>query len=86
MRRILLVCSMMLLPWLARAEGLPDFADLVERESASVVNISTTQTPKAEGPGDGKSYRLINDNDVFCVMTVHPETSGQVFVDARETQ
>lgn len=38
----------------------------------------------AEGPGDGKSYRLISDNDVFCIMTVHPETSGQVFVDSRE--
>lgn len=39
---------------------------------------------QADGPGDGKAYRLISDNDVFCVMTVHPDTSGQVFVDQRE--
>lgn len=39
---------------------------------------------QADGPGDGKAYRLVHDNDVFCVMTVHPDTSGQVFVDQRE--
>ncbi len=39
---------------------------------------------QADGPGDQKAYRLINDNDVFCVMTVHQADSGQVFKDVRE--
>lgn len=39
---------------------------------------------QADGPGDGKSYRLVNDNDVFCVMTVHQNDSGQKFKDVRE--
>ena len=39
---------------------------------------------QTEGPGDHKAYRLINDNDVFCVMTVHQDSSGQVFKDERE--
>ncbi len=47
MRRLWLCLVFMLLPWFARAEGLPDFTDLVEKQSASVVNISTTQVPKA---------------------------------------
>ena len=37
----------------------------------------------AIGPADGKAYRLIEDNAVFCVMTTHPDTTGQ-FVDQRE--
>lgn len=52
MPRIVLLFVLMMLPWLARADGLPDFSDLVERESASVVNISTTQTPKNQEGGD----------------------------------
>jgi len=36
------------------------------------------------GPSDGKAYRLIEDNAVFCVMVDHQETSGQVFKDERE--
>jgi serine protease Do len=53
MRRNFIVFLMLFLPWIAQAEGLPDFSDLVARESASVVNISTTQTPKAgEGAND----------------------------------
>ena len=38
---------------------------------------------QATGPADGKAYRLIEDNAVFCVMTTHPDTTGQ-FVDERE--
>lgn len=36
------------------------------------------------GPSDGKAYRLIEDNAVFCVMIDHQESSGQVFTDERE--
>ncbi len=39
---------------------------------------------QAEGPGDGKAYRLIEDNAVFCIMTVHQDSSGQTFKDERE--
>lgn len=53
MRRNLVTFLLLFLPWLARADGLPDFTELVEREAASVVNISTTQTLKAgDGGGD----------------------------------
>ncbi len=53
MRRNFVLFLMLLLPWFVQAEGLPDFSDLVERESASVVNISTTQSVKtADGPSD----------------------------------
>lgn len=39
---------------------------------------------QAEGPADGKAYRLIEDNAVFCIMTTHQDGSGQVFKDERE--
>jgi len=47
-----LVCTPVFAPILAHAEGLPDFTELVEKQSASVVNISTTQAPKAGGPNE----------------------------------
>jgi serine protease Do len=47
-----LVCTPVFAPMLAHAEGLPDFTELVEKQSASVVNISTTQAPKAGGPNE----------------------------------
>ena len=52
MRRKLVLLVLVFLPWFAAADGLPDFTDLVEKQTASVVNISTTQTPKAGEGGD----------------------------------
>jgi serine protease Do len=45
--RFILVTALLFAPVISKAEGLPDFTDLVEKQSASVVNISTTQAPKA---------------------------------------
>ena len=53
MRRYALIALLLIAPLLSRAEGLPDFTDLVEKQSASVVNISTTQAPKANAGNDG---------------------------------
>ena len=43
-RKILLPLALALLSLTARGQALPDFTDLVERQGAAVVNISTTQT------------------------------------------
>jgi len=47
-----LVITPVFAPALSQAEGLPDFTELVEKQSASVVNISTTQAPKAGEPNE----------------------------------
>ncbi|MBA1145499.1 DegQ family serine endoprotease [Ectothiorhodospiraceae bacterium WFHF3C12] len=45
-----LLAAMLLVSFGARAQ-LPDFTELVERNSPAVVNISTTQTVERRGPG-----------------------------------
>jgi len=51
-KRFFWVVALVCAPLLVQAEGLPDFTDLVEKQSASVVNISTTQAPKAGEPDE----------------------------------
>lgn len=53
MKRILATIVLTLLSTLAAAQGraLPDFADLVEKQGAAVVNISTTQVSRQQAQG-----------------------------------
>ena len=37
----------------------------------------------ATGPADGNVYRIVNDTDVFCIMTTLPE-EAKFFQDSRE--
>lgn len=46
------ICAPIFSSLAVQAEGLPDFTDLVDKQSASVVNISTTQAPKAGEPNE----------------------------------
>ncbi len=50
MRKILLLWLLLLLPLgaCAQARELPDFTELVEKQGPAVVNISTTQTARAQ--------------------------------------
>ncbi len=50
--RFMLTAALVCASVLVQAEGLPDFTVLVEKQSASVVNISTTQAPKAGEPNE----------------------------------
>jgi serine protease Do len=47
----LLVWSLLAAMATSAQAGLPEFTELVERNSPSVVNISTTQTVEGRGPG-----------------------------------
>ena len=44
MSRLLVAAVLMLAPYLAGAQALPDFTSLVENQGAAVVNVSTSQT------------------------------------------
>src|SRR3954452_5586247 len=50
MLRKLLLAAFLLFPFCLLAQGrdLPDFADLVDKQGAAVVNISTTQTVRGQ--------------------------------------
>jgi len=50
MLRKLLLAALLLFPFCLLAQGrdLPDFADLVDKQGAAVVNISTTQTVRGQ--------------------------------------
>ena len=63
--RVLLAAAALLLPLQATAQGraLPDFTDLVERQSPTVVNISTTQAPRERR--DLPQLPNLDENDPF---------------------
>lgn len=51
MKKFALILAFLLLPLSVLAEALPDFTDLVEKQSAAVVNISVTSKPHMEAEG-----------------------------------
>jgi serine protease Do len=62
---IVAVFSWLMLAGYAVAESLPDFTDLVEKQAGTVVNISTTQTVKAQGGGAGPMPNIPEDDPMF---------------------
>ena len=79
MNKITFWAVVMLMSWIAplQARELPDFADLVEKHGAEVVNISTTSSLKAE-PGPGPN--IPEDDpmfDFFRRFTPQPMPRGE---------
>ena len=76
---ILIAAAALLLPWHANAQvrALPDFTDLVERQSPTVVNISTTQAPRERR--DLPQLPNLDENDPFYdfFRRFIPRTPGQ---------
>jgi serine protease Do len=57
--------ALLLLIPLQVAAQLPDFTDLVDKQGAAVVNISTTQTARAPGAGRGPIPNLPEDDPFY---------------------
>ena len=59
--KLLLVVSFLFVATHAQARGLPDFTNLVEKNSKAVVNISTTITESQRIPGIGRGGEIPED-------------------------
>ncbi len=59
--KVFLVVSFLFVVGQAQARGLPDFTDLVEKNSKAVVNISTTITESQRIPGIGRGGEVPED-------------------------
>src|SRR6187455_504874 len=59
------ILAILALAPLTGAAQLPDFTDLVEKQGATVVNISTTQTARGPAAGRGAIPNLPEDDPFY---------------------
>ena len=76
MIRRLFIVLCLLLPMAAQAQ-LPDFTELVEKQGAAVVNISTTSTGRARTPQGGQMPNLPEDDPFFEFFRRFAPNPGQ---------